>query len=58
MSFDHVEIVQLKAVVAALQKIITTSERKAVGTEPKRYRRSGKELSAFRKLLRTELLPV
>lgn len=54
MSLDGYELVQLKEVVGALQKIVATNGRKATGGKPKRLRRSGKELSAFRKMLRTE----
>jgi len=54
MSLDRSEIVQLKVAISALQKIIATNARKATGARPKRLRRSGKELSAFRKMLRIE----
>jgi hypothetical protein len=54
MSLDSTDLVQLKAVVGALQKIIAANGKKAEGGKSKRLRRSGKELSAFRKMLRTE----
>jgi nitrate reductase beta subunit len=49
MSLNTAEIAQLKTIMSTLQKIITTNAGK-----PKRVRRSGKELSAFRKMLRAE----
>jgi hypothetical protein len=54
MPLDREVAVQLKAVVSALEKIIAANEDDAAGTKSKRVRRSGKELSAFRKLLCAE----
>jgi DNA invertase Pin-like site-specific DNA recombinase len=54
MSLNRAELIQLKAVVNALQKIIATNGADGARSKPKRLRRSGKELSAFRKMLRTE----
>ena len=54
MSLDRAELAQLKTVVEALQKIIASNGNNATKAKPKRRRRSGKELSAFRKMLRSE----
>jgi hypothetical protein len=54
MSLNRTELIQLKAVVNALQKIIAANDDHDAGSKPKRFRRSGKELSAFRKMLRSE----
>jgi hypothetical protein len=55
MSLNTAEIAQLKTIMSTLQKIITTNAGKpTTAAKPKRVRRSGKELSAFRKMLRAE----
>jgi hypothetical protein len=61
MSLSPNEITKLKKLISLAQELLATAEpatkRAAKGTKPevgKRTRRSGKELAAFRKMLKAE----
>jgi hypothetical protein len=61
VSLSSIELAQLKKLVAIAEKLIANAEppkrgrpKSAGDTAPKRTRRSGKDLAAFRKMLKNE----
>ena len=58
MSLNKHDLSKLKKIIALAEKMITNEREKAakqkLAARPKRIRRSGKELVAFRKMLKAE----